>query len=155
MEGIPSELGVILVVDQDPVTLIGTAAVLHRYGYECVCARDIAAAQKAVQTYPVDLVVMDLGTSTDESLQTVEKLRAASSNSELPAIVIAEANWAGLEKQLERLERVRCLFKPVDPRVLGDLVQQFQWLPLLEAGVRTRGSRPQSKKSLPPGWVSL
>lgn len=155
MEGRPPELSVILVVDQDPVTLIGTAAVLHRYGYECVCARDVPAALKAVQTYPVDLVVMDLGGSTDETVETIEKLRQEAGNHELPAIVIAEAIWAGLEKRLESLERVRCLFKPVDPRVMGDLVQQLLWLPFLDSNTRSRGSRPQNQKSLPPGWVSL
>lgn len=155
MDAIQAESGVVLVIDRDPITLIGTAAVLHHYGYESVCARDLAAAGKALERYSFDLVVMDLGRNTDESVATVQNLRSTSNNPELPLLLIADPQWAGLEKQVESLDHVRCLFKPIDPRVLGDLAQQMQWLPFVAAGARSRGGRPKARRVTPPGWVSL
>jgi hypothetical protein len=70
---------------------------------------------------------------------------------ELPAILLAESKWAGLEKKTEKLDAAtRCLFKPIDPSALVAVSEPLLWMPALQSAHRQRGSRPSR-----PGWVSL
>jgi len=69
----------------------------------------------------------------------------------LPAIMIADTKWAGLEKKTETLSAMtRCLFKPIDPGSLIAVAEQLLTLPPIIASHRRRGTRPGR-----PGWVSL
>jgi hypothetical protein len=70
---------------------------------------------------------------------------------DLPAVLIADTRWAGLEKKTEILAAAtRCLFKPIDPEALVAVVDQILWMPALVAGHRRRGTRPTR-----PGWIEL
>src|SRR5262245_61401707 len=51
----PQQPAVILVIDDDALTLTGTAATLDAAGYECHCARDADAARKAARSLSLDL----------------------------------------------------------------------------------------------------
>ncbi len=140
----------LLVVDPSPITLLGTAGVLDSFGYTCYCARTSAAALQAAAEHQLDGVVMDVGGDAEAALELVPELRRQAGESALPWIFIADQRWVGLEKRCEQLPAVRCLFKPIDPNVLRDLVDQALWLPQLETNHRRRGGRP-----LRPGWIEL
>lgn len=140
----------ILVVAPSPITLLGTAGVLDSFGYTCFCARSGEAALQMPVESEVDAVVIDVGEDAEAALAVVAELRKVRSNPDLPAIFIASTEWAGLEKRCEAMVSARCLFKPIDPNVLGDLVQQTLWMPQLAAAHRRRGTRPAR-----PGWVQL
>lgn len=140
----------ILVIDSSPITLIATAGVLDSQGYACVCARTPEAAEKGASQESLDAVVMDVGDDAEAALMLVERLRAATGSADLPVLLIADACWAGLQHRCEAMPGVRCLFKPIDPNALLDLVQHSLWLPPLLATHRRRGARPQR-----PGWVTL
>lgn len=140
----------ILVVDSSPITLIATAAVLDSQGYACICAGSHQAAEKAISQEPLDAVVIDVGDDAEAALQFIAHLRSASGTTGLPAVMIADSRWAGLQQRCEAMRSVRCLFKPIDVNVLLDIVHQSLWMPQLVSGHRRRGTRPQR-----PGWVNL
>ena len=140
----------ILVVDPSPITLLGTAGVLDSFGYACYCARDASAALQVPQQSTLDAVVIDVADDAEAALQLVTDLRLASGNADLPCFLIADVSWSGLEKRCESLGWTRCVYKPIDPNVLRDLMDQALWMPQLESSHRRRGTRPTR-----PGWIQL
>ena len=92
-----------------------------------------------------------MGDDAAAALQTLERMRATVGNEQLPAVLIAEGRWAGLEKKTEAMQQAtRCLFKPIDPNSLIAVVDQLLWMPSLVSAHRRKGSSPQR-----PGWVTL
>lgn len=141
----------IVVLDASPLSLLALAGVLDAHGYGCVCARTGDAAVEALSMGRQDMIVADVGDDAAEMLDVVGRMRAVEGYGDLPAVLIADAKWAGLEKKCEAMNvATRCLFKPIDPNSLIAVVEQTLWLPTLVAAHRRRGSRPSR-----PGWVSL
>ncbi len=147
----PSRKASIIVWDASPVSLLTLAGVLDHQGYSCVCAR---TADSVIQTLSMgrqDLIVADVGDDAAAAIETLQTLRKTASYEELPAILIAGNQWAGLEKKTELMtQATRCLFRPIDPHSLIAVVDQILWMPNLVAAHRRRGSKPSR-----PGWVSL
>lgn len=147
----PKQRGTILVVDPTPLSLIALAGVLDSDGYSCICARTPSAATEALRLDKFDIVVCDVGDDAPGMLELLATLRSMVGESELPAVLIADQRWAGLEKRTETLGgTTRCLFKPIDPGSLLAVVEQLLWMPQVVAAHRRRGTRPGR-----PGWVSL
>lgn len=141
----------ILVIDAAPLALIATAGVLDSEGYPCICARTAPAAITAVQQQALDLLVADVGNDAPAMLELLSQIRSQEGYSDMPAVLLADPQWSGLEKKTEALTAVtRCLFKPIDPGALLAVVEQLLWLPQVVAAHRKRGTRPGR-----PGWVSL
>lgn len=149
--------GTILVIDPAPLSLIATAGVLDSDGWVCLCARTATAALTAAQQQPLDLLVADVGDDAAAMLQLLTQLRSGAGAGELPAVLIADPQWSGLEQQTERLAAVtRCLFKPIDPGALLAVVDQLSWLPQLAAAYRKQAAEPgQTAGPARPGWISL
>ena len=98
-----------------------------------------------------DALVCDVGDDAAAALATLESMRATEGYEQLPALLIAEGRWAGLEYKTEAMSQAtRCLFKPIDPNSLIAVVDQILWMPSLVAAHRRRGSSPSR-----PGWVTL
>ena len=141
----------ILVVDPSPLSLIATAGVLDYQGYACVCARSKEAAVQGLTMTRQDLVVWDVANDAMEVLEALEEMRGQTDYENLPAVMIAESRWAGLEKKAEVAEApTRCLFKPIDPNSLIAVVHQVLYMPTLLRAHRRKGSKPSR-----PGWVTL
>ena len=141
----------IVVLDPSPISLLALAGVLDAQGYSCVCARDGDAAISALAMGQQDLVVCDVADDAAAALETIEKMRSTEGYAEIPAVLIAESRWAGLEKKAEALpQATRCLFKPIDPNSLIAVVDQVLWMPTLVASHRRRGTTPNRR-----GWVTL
>jgi DNA-binding NtrC family response regulator len=141
----------IVVVDSSPVSLIALAGVLDTQGYACICARTHSAAREAVAVDAIDMLVCDVGDDAAAMLDLLVSLRQQPQSAELPAVLIADQRWAGLQQKTETMPAAtRCLFKPIDPGSLLAVVEQLLWMPQLVASHRRRGTRPGR-----PGWVSL
>lgn len=96
-----------------------------------------------------DALVFDVGDDAAQAWEDLASMREI--RSDLPAVLIADVTWAGLERRTEASTvATRCLFKPVDPGVLRDLVSAVLWNPMLESVSRVRGRRPVRR-----GWVTL
>lgn len=149
--GLNKNRGTILVIDTTPLSLIALAGVLDTDGYACICARTPTAATEAMRLDKIDIVVCDVGDDAPGMLELLANLRSMVGESELPAVLIADQRWVGLEKRIESLGgTTRCLFKPIDPGSLLAVVEQLLWMPQVVAAHRRRGTRPGR-----PGWVSL
>ena len=141
----------IIVVDPNPLSLIAMAGALDYQGYRCVCARTAKAAVEALEMGTQDLVVWDVADDAPEALMGIEEMRTQKDYVDLPAILIAETQWAGLEKKAEAMEApTRCLFKPIDPNSLLAVVHQVLYMPALVRTHRRKGTKPSR-----PGWVTL
>lgn len=141
----------IVVLDANAISLLTMAGMLDGQGYSCVCARDHSAAISALSMGPQDLLVCDVGDDAEQALATLDEMRATAGYQELPAVLIADAKWAGLEKKVEAMKAAsRCLFKPIDPNALLAVVDQLLWMPTLVSAHRRRGSRPDRS-----GWITL
>jgi len=146
-----AQRGTILVIDPAPLSLIALAGVLDTEGYTCICARTAAAAREAMRGQKIETVVCDVGDDAPAMLELLAELRQVAGEAELPAVLIADQRWVGLEKKVESLDgTTRCLFKPIDPGSLLAVVEQLLWMPQVVSGHRKRGTRPGR-----PGWVSL
>jgi response regulator RpfG family c-di-GMP phosphodiesterase len=149
--GLSKNRATILVIDTTPLSLIALAGVLDTEGYACICARTPTAATEAMRLDKIDIVVCDVGDDAPGMLDLLANLRSMVGESELPAVLIADQRWVGLEKRIESLGgTTRCLFKPIDPGSLLAVVEQLLWMPQVVAAHRRRGTRPGR-----PGWVSL
>ena len=141
----------IVVVDPSPISLIALAGVLDYQGYGCICARNSDAAIQALGMGRQDLVVWDVADNAVGALDSIEHMRQTEGYEELPAVLIAESQWAGLEKKAEAMSQAtRCLFKPIDPNSLIAVVHQVLYMPTLVRAHRRKGSKPSR-----PGWVTL
>ena len=146
------EKATILVVDPSPISLTALAGVMDSQGYECYCARSPEAADKAIDMSPTDLVLWDVADDAAAALEAIKSLqsRRADDLSNVPFILLAESRWAGLETRLDQIAPARCLFKPLDPNALIDLVEQALWVPHI-----IRGHHLGQQKADQSGWVSL
>ncbi|WP_145351064.1 response regulator [Roseimaritima multifibrata] len=143
--------GSVLVYDPNPLSLIAMAGVLDSEGLACHCARSADAALKGVQPpAAIDLLVVDVADDAPAALELVKQIRENPATESLPVVLIADAQWAGLEKKTAQQTAVHCLFKPIDPTALMAVVDQAMWMPHLVNQHRRRGSRPSR-----PGWVTL
>ncbi len=140
----------VVVVDPGPLSLLTLAGVLDTQGWHCVCARTAAMAIDCLKLGRQDLFVWDVASDAAEVLETLEKIRQTPGYENVPAVLLAESRWAGLEKKVEALPATRCLFKPIDPPSLIAVAEPLLWMPGLVDAHRRRGSRPGR-----PGWVSL
>ncbi len=105
-------VGQALVVDPNALSLIAMAGVLDSEGYQCVCAKSLDSALAATKMSKFDLVVCDVGNDAQAAIELLVGLRAAEDQADLPAVLIADAKWAGLEKKTEFMSApTRCLFK--------------------------------------------
>ncbi|MGB7342997.1 MAG: response regulator [Pirellulaceae bacterium] len=141
----------IVVIDANPLSLIAMAGVMDYQGYAVVCARTGEAGIEAFEMGPQDLVLCDVGDDAADALANLATMRQQKGYENLPAVLIAESQWAGLEKKAEAMEApTRCLFKPIDPNSLIAVVHQVLYMPTLVKAHRKRGTRPSR-----PGWVTL
>ena len=144
--------GAIVVFDPSPLSLLALAGALDCQGYQCTCARTSEAAVAAMSMeLRHDLVVCDVADDASQALETIAEMRKVGDQDPLPAVLIAESRWAGLERKAEAMTfPTRCLFKPIDPNALIAVVDQLLWMPSLVDIHRRKGTRPSR-----PGWVSL
>lgn len=109
----------------------------------------VRGGHAATKSSGVDLIVWDVGDEVATVLQTLAEIRTRFP--EVPAVLLADPRWAGLEKRAESLAApTRCLFKPIDPASLVSVCEPLLWMPALQSIHRQRGSRPNR-----PGWVTL
>lgn len=151
----------VLVADFKPLSLLATAGVLHQEGFRCVCAANVDAIAMALGMSAgdatgdalgeMDLLVWDVGDDPPGALEFLRTIRQRPTLGNLPAILMAETSWAGLEKKTEALSApTHCLFKPISPPSLIAIVHHLLWMPSLQWAHRARGGRPTRS-----GWVGL
>lgn len=135
MSSTPQEPAVILIIDDDAITLTGIAAVLNMSGYECHCARDREAALKGVRTLPLDLIICDVNLRGESGLALCRELRRELGMEEVPVMFMSSAQIPDIVRRSHEAGGAYYLRKPFDPEVLIELVGKALWMPHL---VQTR-----------------
>jgi DNA-binding response OmpR family regulator len=128
----------ILIVDADPYTLLGTAAVLDMAGYVCHCARDSQAALKAARTLGLDLVICDVNLEAESGLAVCRELRLSPGMQDVPVMFVSATQLPDIVRRSHEAGAAYYLRKPFDPDVLVELVGKALWLPHL---VKSRFAR--------------
>ncbi|WP_254510686.1 response regulator [Anatilimnocola floriformis] len=150
MSALAHEPAVILIIDNDPIMLTGIAAVLNMTGYECHCARDGAAATKAVQTLALDLIICDVDLGPHSGLDLCSQLRQLPGVEDVPMMFISSSQQPDIVRRSHAADGSYYLRKPFDPEVLIELVSKALWMPHL---VQTRvAGIPEAFKTEMP-WV--
>lgn len=126
---------VVLIIDSDPITLTGVAAVLNMSGYECHCARDAEAALKAARTEPLDLIICDVMLKEESGLEICSEIRRLPGLAEVPLMFVSSSQLPDIIRRTHDAGGAYYLRKPFDPEVLIELVDKALWMPHL---VKTR-----------------
>lgn len=130
MNAFDSEPAVILIVDEDPLTLTGVAAVLHLSGHECHCARGAEAAWKAVRSLDLDLILLNADAKSD-GLRLCCELKKDPRSAEIPILLMSSDERPEIVREAHDAGATYYLRKPFDPDVLTELVEKALWLPHL------------------------
>lgn len=150
MSALAHEPAVILIIDNDPIMLTGIAAVLNMTGYECHCARDAAAATKAVKTLALDLIICDVDLGPMNGLDLCSQLRQLPGVEDVPMMFISSSQQPDIVRRSHAAGGSYYLRKPFDPEVLIELVSKALWMPHLVQN-RVAGVSEALKTEMP--WV--
>jgi DNA-binding response OmpR family regulator len=131
MTSLASEPAVILVIDSDPLTMTGIAAILDMSGYECHCARGPEAALKAAKTLPLDLILCDVNLAGESGLDLYREIRQQPGMDEVPVMFMSSSQAPDIVRRSHDAGAAYYLRKPFDPEVLLELVSKALWMPHL------------------------
>jgi phosphoserine phosphatase RsbU/P len=82
----------ILVVDDDHCTAYTIDQMLQMAGFDTVCAHTIADAEKAVDSYPISLILLDVHLPDGNGLEFCRKLSNKASTKQTPVLFISSNN---------------------------------------------------------------
>lgn len=150
MYSMPQHPAVILVIDDDSLTLIGTASTLDTAGYECHCAQDAEAARKAARSLSLDLIVCDVTIHHESGLELCRELRQLNNNSDTPVLFVSSNQAPDIIRRTHDAGGAYYLRKPFDPEVLIELVGKALWMPHL---VQSRMQRIEPARPVRPSGL--
>ena len=151
MYSMPQEPAVILVVDDDPLALMGIAATLDIVGYECHCAQDAEAALKAARSLNLDLIICDVNVDGGRGLELSHELRHEHGNEDVSVLFISNGAIPEVIRRKDDVGATYYLRKPLDPDVLVDLVGKALWMPhLVRARAAHAGHTVHAQHANPP-----
>jgi DNA-binding response OmpR family regulator len=126
-----NEAALILLIDDDPLTLTSLAAVLDVAGYDCHCVRTPEAAVKAAMNLPLDLILCDVNLAGESGLDLCRELRDLPGLEDVPAMFMSSAQMPDIVRRSHEAGGAYYLRKPFDPEVLLELVGKALWMPHL------------------------
>ena len=150
MHSMPQHPAVVLVVDDDPLTLTGTAATLDLAGYECHCAGTAEAARKAARSLSLDLIICDVNIHGESGLELCREMRLENDHSEVPLLFVSGYQAPDIIRRAHEAGGAYYLRKPFDPDVLIELVGKALWMPHL---VQTRLQRIEPARPARPSGL--
>lgn len=146
---------VVLVIDPDPLTLMGLSATLHHEKMEVHGARSRTAALRAAQDLALDLIVVDSWIEPDFGASLMRAIRMLPHLVDVPAVFVAEP------EHLKAVQLPPASFhvsKPLNLDALVDVVKRAVWMPHLvhshQATPRPHSFAPISQEGKSPITVS-
>lgn len=148
MSSLATESAVVLVIDDDPVTLSGIAAVLNVAGYECHGARDPEAALTLARLLELDLIICNVNLAGESGLELCRQMRQQPGMDDVPVMFMSSAQIPDIVRRSHEAGGAYYLRKPLDPEVLLELVGKALWMPHV---VSTRASfADPNSQGVPP-----
>jgi CheY-like chemotaxis protein len=118
----------ILVVEDNAQTAATLATLLGLAGYEVRVAHDGPAALQAVQAYPLDVMLLDIGLPGMDGWQVVERLRQQPALKRPLLIALTGYGQDADRRRSQEAGIALYLLKPVDADDLLGLLSRFQRL---------------------------
>lgn len=124
-----AEPAVVLVIDDDPVTVTGITAVLNLAGYECHAVRDQAAALTAARSLALDLILCNVNLAGASGVELCRRIRSQPGMDDVPVMFMSSAQIPDIVRRSHEAGGAYYLRKPFDPEVLLELVGKALWMP--------------------------
>lgn len=115
----------LLVVDDNPENLKLILMILASSGYELVTASDAIQALRAVERRIPDLILLDLQLPGMDGLELTRRLKAKPETRDIPIVAVTAYAMKGDEAKAINAGCNGYLVKPVDKRLLRELVRRF------------------------------
>ena len=156
MNSMGTDRAIILVVDNDPILLMGTAAVLHAVGYESHCARDAQTALKAARTLPLDLIICDVMLGQESGIDLCKSIRQMPGCIDVPVMFTSSQQLPDIVRRSHEAGAAYYLRKPFDPDVLIELVSKALWMPhLVSSKLKAQSDKRVDLPSAPPAPLGV
>jgi CheY-like chemotaxis protein len=115
----------LLVVDDNPENLKLILMILASSGYELTTASDALEAQRSIQQHTPDLILLDLQLPGMDGLELTRHLKAAPETRSIPIVAVTAYAMKGDENKARRAGCDGYLVKPVDKRLLREVVKRY------------------------------
>jgi DNA-binding response OmpR family regulator len=119
----------ILAIDDHPDVLTEIARILHRVGYECQRACDLASAARAVEATVPDLIVADVNLSGQSGLALCNELKRRYDLEEVPVMFLSAMQTPDIIRRADDHGGTYYLRKPFDAPVFVELVEKTRRAP--------------------------
>ncbi len=147
----PHTSSTVLIIDSDPLMLTAIGAALDMQGYKAVLARTEAVAASALQTQPIDLIILAIE-ELNSGCEFAARLRSSEVHREVPVVFIVPEIGAQWTTRLQEHGGVYCVLRSVDPYHLIDLVDRAMWLPHL---AQRHAAPPANHLHQASDWIKL
>lgn len=112
-------------IEDDPASLRLLAYVLRRWGHFCLEAADGESGLALAASQPPDLVFCDIGLPGIDGYQVLAGLRSQAANAATPVVAVTAYAMLGDREKVLAHGFSEYLAKPVDPRTLLAVVEQW------------------------------
>ena len=113
----------ILIVDDDPATVLLYSRLLQKAGYATTIARDATQAVSQAHKDPPALIVTDLMMPAGVGVSVLERRAISSKTSGVPILVMTASEDSALVHRATAAGAVRVLKKPVEPTAFLEAVR--------------------------------
>lgn len=118
-------MGPILIVDDNPANLELLLVILARDGYELHTATDAVEALRVVERVRPGLILLDLQLPGMDGLSLTRLLKSRTESASIPIVAVTAFAMKGDEEKARNAGCDAYLTKPIDKRILRDLVAGY------------------------------
>ncbi|MCP4424517.1 MAG: response regulator [Chloroflexi bacterium] len=122
-------MGVILIVDDEPVTQLMLGMMLQRSDYEVIMAMDGQDAIDHLNKEQIDLVISDVNMPKMDGLTMLQQLRADKRYQNLPVIMFTARGEVRIRQEAKRNGATEFLTKPASSSEVTGAVAQYLDVP--------------------------
>jgi two-component system cell cycle response regulator DivK len=115
----------LLVVDDNPENLKLILMILATSGYELTTASDALEAQRLIERRTPDLILLDLQLPGMDGLELTRRLKSSPETSDIPIVAVTAYAMKGDENKARSAGCDGYLVKPVDKRLLREVVKRY------------------------------
>ena len=119
----------VLIADDDQVTVQFVSSVLKASGYDVRAAYDSLQAVTLAMRDPPDAIILDIAMPAGGGWSVLERLRASSKTRAIPVVVLTALTDPQLPARAKVLGADAFLVKPVAPNELRRTLERFLNLP--------------------------
>ena len=134
MKDFGDEQPVVLVVDGQREVLDTVATVLSQTNLSCRCCTTSEEAISAAQATPPALILCDANLQGESGWTTCQRIKQQSGLQDVPVMFLSGAQLPDVVRRHHAAGGVYCLRKPLDSKVLVELVDQALGIPASLAG---------------------